>query len=30
VRDMNGFVQYSRDAQAGESTFRILLPMAVA
>ncbi|WP_076605441.1 two-component system sensor histidine kinase NtrB, partial [Sphingobium sp. ba1] len=27
VRDMSGFVQYSRDAQAGESTFRILLPM---
>jgi two-component system nitrogen regulation sensor histidine kinase GlnL len=29
VRDMNGFVQYSRDAQAGESTFRILLPMGM-
>lgn len=28
VRDMSGFVQYSRDAEAGESTFRILLPMA--
>jgi two-component system, NtrC family, nitrogen regulation sensor histidine kinase GlnL len=27
VRDMNGFVQYSRDQEAGESTFRILLPM---
>lgn len=29
VRDMNGFVQYSRDAEAGESTFRILLPMGM-
>lgn len=29
VRDMNGFVQYSRDAEAGESTFRILLPMGI-
>lgn len=29
VRDMSGFVQYSRDAEAGESTFRILLPMAM-
>lgn len=27
VRDMSGFVQYSRDHEAGESTFRILLPM---
>ncbi len=27
VRDMNGFVQYSRDEAAGESIFRILLPM---
>ena len=30
VRDMNGFVQYSRDQEAGESTFRILLPMGMA
>jgi two-component system, NtrC family, nitrogen regulation sensor histidine kinase GlnL len=30
VRDMNGFVQYSRDPEAGESTFRILLPMGMA
>ena len=29
VRDMNGFVQYSRDRAAGESTFRILLPMGM-
>ncbi|NIJ16580.1 two-component system sensor histidine kinase NtrB [Sphingobium vermicomposti] len=29
VRDMNGFVQYSRDREAGESTFRILLPMGM-
>ncbi|HEX7742833.1 MAG TPA: ATP-binding protein [Sphingobium sp.] len=29
VRDMNGFVQYSRDQGAGESTFRILLPMGM-
>jgi two-component system nitrogen regulation sensor histidine kinase GlnL len=29
VRDMSGFVQYSRDGQAGESTFRILLPMGL-
>ncbi|MBV2147301.1 two-component sensor histidine kinase [Sphingobium sp. AS12] len=29
VRDMNGFVQYARDAEAGESTFRILLPMGM-
>lgn len=29
VRDMNGFVQYSRDPDAGESTFRILLPMGM-
>ncbi|MEJ7927097.1 ATP-binding protein [Sphingobium sp. AN641] len=29
VRDMNGFVQYSRDTETGESTFRVLLPMAV-
>lgn len=29
VRDMNGFVQYSRNAAAGESTFRILLPMGI-
>ncbi|KMS63725.1 histidine kinase [Sphingobium baderi LL03] len=27
VRDMNGIVQYSRNREAGESTFRILLPM---
>lgn len=27
VRDMNGFVQYSRDEAAQESVFRILLPM---
>lgn len=30
VRDMNGFVQYSRDQEAGESTFRILLPMGMS
>jgi two-component system, NtrC family, nitrogen regulation sensor histidine kinase GlnL len=30
VRDMNGFVQYARDPEAGESTFRILLPMGMA
>lgn len=30
VRDMNGFVQYSRNQEAGESTFRILLPMGMA
>lgn len=29
VRDMNGFVQYVRDEEAGESIFRILLPMGV-
>ena len=29
VRDMNGFVQYSRDPDAGDSTFRILLPMGM-
>lgn len=29
VRDMGGFVQYSRDREAGESTFRILLPMGM-
>lgn len=29
VRDMNGFVQYARDENAGESVFRLLLPMAV-
>jgi two-component system nitrogen regulation sensor histidine kinase GlnL len=29
VRDMSGFVQYSRDVEAGESTFRILLPMGM-
>ena len=29
VRDMNGFVQYSRDQEAEESTFRILLPMGM-
>ncbi|MET0361867.1 MAG: ATP-binding protein [Sphingobium sp.] len=29
VRDMKGFVQYSRDTEAGESTFRILLPMGM-
>ena len=27
VRDMNGFIQYSRDHAAGNSVFRILLPM---
>jgi two-component system nitrogen regulation sensor histidine kinase GlnL len=27
VRDMNGFVQHSRDEAAGETIFRILLPM---
>lgn len=30
VRDMSGFVQYSRNEEAGESTFRILLPMGTA
>ncbi|MGE4324021.1 MAG: nitrogen regulation protein NR(II), partial [Sphingobium sp.] len=30
VRDMNGFVQYVRDADAGETTFRIMLPMGIA
>lgn len=29
IRDMNGFVQYMRDEKAGESIFRILLPMGV-
>ncbi|MBP6030641.1 MAG: two-component sensor histidine kinase [Sphingobium sp.] len=29
VRDMNGFVQHSRDEVAGETVFRILLPMAM-
>jgi len=28
IRDMNGFVQYSRDERSGESIFRLLLPMA--
>jgi len=27
IRDMNGFVQYVRDEKAGESAFRLLLPM---
>ncbi|MGE4431593.1 MAG: nitrogen regulation protein NR(II) [Sphingobium sp.] len=27
IRDMNGFVEYVRDTQAGESIFRIMLPM---
>lgn len=27
IRDMNGFVQYTRDEKAGESIFRLLLPM---
>ncbi|OYW89051.1 MAG: two-component sensor histidine kinase [Sphingobium sp. 32-64-5] len=27
IRDMNGFVEYVRDKQAGESIFRIMLPM---
>lgn len=27
IRDMNGFVEYVRDADAGESVFRIMLPM---
>lgn len=27
MRDMNGFVQYTRDEEAGESVFRVLLPM---
>lgn len=30
IRDMSGFVQYSRDESAGESRFRILLPMGGA
>lgn len=30
VRDMDGFVQYSRNETAGESIFRILLPMGEA
>ncbi|RVT40698.1 two-component system sensor histidine kinase NtrB [Sphingobium algorifonticola] len=30
VRDMNGFVQFQRDAEAGETVFRILLPMGIA
>lgn len=30
VRDMNGMVQYARNREAGESTFRILLPMGTA
>lgn len=29
VRDMNGFVQYQRDQEAGETIFRILLPMGI-
>ena len=29
VRDMNGFVQFSRDADNGETIFRILLPMGL-
>ncbi|MGD9812698.1 MAG: nitrogen regulation protein NR(II) [Sphingobium sp.] len=27
VRDMNGFVQYARDEDEGDSVFRVLLPM---
>lgn len=27
IRDMNGFVEYTRDSDAGESIFRIMLPM---
>ena len=27
IRDMNGFVEYTRDSEAGESIFRIMLPM---
>jgi two-component system nitrogen regulation sensor histidine kinase GlnL len=29
VRDMNGFVQFVRDADADETTFRVLLPMGL-
>lgn len=29
VRDMNGFVQYSRDVHSGLSSFRVLLPMGM-
>ncbi len=29
VRDMNGFVQYARDRDAGESVFRLMLPMGM-
>ncbi|MEZ5712065.1 MAG: ATP-binding protein [Sphingobium sp.] len=29
VRDMNGFVQYSRDEKTNESIFRLLLPLGV-
>lgn len=29
VRDMNGFVQFQRDEEAGETMFRILLPMGI-
>ncbi|WP_022683164.1 two-component system sensor histidine kinase NtrB [Sphingobium bisphenolivorans] len=29
VRDMNGFVQYSRNQETQESTFRILLPLGI-
>ncbi|MBB6122557.1 two-component system sensor histidine kinase NtrB [Sphingobium subterraneum] len=30
ARDMNGFVQYVRDGNSGETTFRVLLPMGVS
>lgn len=29
VRDMNGFVEYTRNQEAGESIFRIMLPMGM-
>jgi two-component system nitrogen regulation sensor histidine kinase GlnL len=29
VRDMNGFVQYARDEENGETVFRVLLPMGM-
>ncbi|MDF0544374.1 ATP-binding protein [Sphingobium sp. H39-3-25] len=29
VRDMNGFVQYVRDEESGETIFRVLLPMGM-
>lgn len=29
VRDMNGFIQYSRDEEAKETVFRLLLPMGM-